>query len=136
MKYSVTQEHGYGCGAACFAFVNDISYQQAVQLLGRELSVAHGWRPADLVRELANQGLAYKSRYIRKVDYVPIQDYSIILIERSVEYPVGHYLVYFEGKYMDPWINLPENNTLSQAKSGFRDALPGKAMYILEPKSK
>lgn len=134
MKQSITQEHDYGCGVACFAFVTDNSYQQAVQLLGRDTSVAHGWRPADLVRELTKLGYAYKSCYVRKNDYVPTRDGTIILIERSAAYPVGHYFVYVHGKYMDPWINLLRDNSVNKAKSGFRDTLPGKAMYVLEPR--
>ncbi len=133
MKNSITQEHGYGCGVACFAFVNDISYKEAVHVLGHELSVRNGWRPSDLVKELANQGLTYRNKYVRKSDFIFNLDGTVVLIEPSNSYPVGHYLVRHQEKWMDPWINLPLDSNLKNAKSGFRSELPGKAMYALVP---
>lgn len=136
MNISITQEHRYGCGVACFAFVNDISYKQAVLLLGREMSVKNGWRPADLVRELKNQRHVYRNTYVRNKDFVAKNDGTIVLIEPSGSYPVGHYLVYYRGRWMDPWINLPLDNNLARAKSGYRASLPGKSMYALVPEEK
>lgn len=136
MKQSITQEHGYGCGVACFAFVNAISYKKAVKILGRELSVRNGWRPADLVKEFAKQGIHYKNRYVRKRDISFDAEGTIVLIEPSSTYSVGHYLAYHEGQWMDPWINLPYDNNLEHARSGFRVELPGKVMYELVPEQK
>lgn len=129
MKKSITQELGYGCGVACFAFACDVTFQQAVKLLGREYSVKFGWKPSDLAKELNKQGFNYKNRYVRKkaVDQA-YPDGTIVLIESSREYPVGHYLILYHGKWMDPWINLADDDNLNNATSGFRDWLPGKAL--------
>ncbi len=136
MKKSITQEFDYGCGVACFAFACDISYQQAVTKLGREQSVAHGWRPSDLVKALNDYGHMYKNHYVRKKEFYP-QHYpegTIVLIERSETYPVGHYLIKHHDQWMDPWITMPTDSKLSNARSGFRKKLPGKVMYALIPR--
>jgi hypothetical protein len=133
MKQSVTQELDYGCGVACFAFVTNMTFRQAIVFLGKEYSVASGWRPSDLVVALNLFGLNYRNNYVRKKEDVIYTDGSIVLIERSLQYPVGHYLVFQENQWMDPWINLPEDLALGNAKSGFRSKLPGKAMYALKP---
>lgn len=133
MKQSVTQKLDYGCGVACFAYICNITFEQAVDFLGKEYSVKHGWRPSDLVTALNRYGLSYKNHYIRKKQDFDFQTDTIVLIERSTDYPVGHYLVLNNDMWMDPWINMPENNDLTHAKSGFRTSLPGKAMYALTP---
>lgn len=133
MKQSITQELDYGCGVACFAFVCGMSFQDAVAYLGRDYSVKRGWRPSDLIIALNRYGLTYKNNYVRKQRHIDFSNGTIVLIERSVTYPVGHYLVLHDGEWMDPWINMPENNKLDDAESGFRAILPGKAMYALIP---
>lgn len=134
MRKSVTQQSEYGCGVACFAFVCELSYEQAVVMLGREYSVKSGWRPSDLVAQLRVGGRVYKNSYVRKQPSSHYTDNSIVLIERSVYYPVGHYLVAYQGMFMDPWINLPTNTNITEARSGFRSKLPGRAMYVLAPR--
>ena len=134
MKKSITQEFDYGCGVACFAFVTGLTYKQALKVLGREQTVKHGWRPSDLAQALNSSGRVYKNKYVRKDVTSPVYPSgTIVLIERSEEYKVGHYLVSYNGKWMDPWINLTQNSTLAHAESGFRDKLPGKPMYALVP---
>jgi len=133
MKDSITQELEYGCGVACFAFICNMTFQQAVVFLGKEYSVKHGWRPSDLVVALNRYGLSYKNNYVRKKQKIVYSNGSMVLIERSPSYPVGHYLVIHDNQWMDPWINLPEDKVLKNAKSGFRSELPGKAMYALIP---
>jgi hypothetical protein len=136
MRKSITQELDYGCGVACFAFVCNMTFREAVSFLGREYSVRHGWKPSDLIIALQQYGLNYKNSYVRKKSDYQYPDNTIVLIERStIErstiYPVGHYIVFFEGRWMDPWINMPENSKLESAESGFRIKIPGKAMYAL-----
>ena len=136
MIRSITQEFDYGCGVACFAFVTNLTYEQAVNVLGREQTVKHGWRPSDLTNALNDNGYAYKNHYVKKQNIdTNYPNGTIILIERSKEYIVGHYLVHHEGKWMDPWINLTQDSILTHAKSGFREELPGKPMYALMPTS-
>ena len=133
MRKSVTQELDYGCGVACYAFVCNVTFQEAVSFLGREYSVRHGWKPSDLIIALQRHGLNYKNNYIRKKTDHEYPENTIVLVERSPMYPVGHYLVFCKGKWMDPWINMPQNNNLKDAESGFRGELPGNAMYALTP---
>lgn len=135
MKQSITQELTYGCGVACFAFVCDITFEEAVTILGRGYSVKHGWRPSDLVAALNQYGLSYKNCYVRKKPGANYPDGTIILIERSALYPVGHYVVLHNKQWMDPWINMSEAGEVEDAESGFRLTLPGRAMYALMPTS-
>jgi hypothetical protein len=135
MKQSVTQELDYGCGVACFAFVTNMTFQQAIVFLGREYSVANGWRPTDIVAALNNFGYRYKNNYVRRKQLNSYTNGTIVLLERSIDYPVGHYLVMHNQLWMDPWINMPQNNNLFYAESGFRKELPGKVMYALIPQS-
>lgn len=134
MKQSVTQELDYGCGVACFAFICGMTFREAVAYLGREYSVKHGWRPSDLVVALNSLGLNYKNHYVRKKNITSFPVGTIALIERSLNYPVGHYLVLSEEGWMDPWINMLGNDDILHAGSGFRKDLPGRAMYALMPK--
>jgi len=134
MKKSITQEFDYGCGVACFAFVTNLTYKQAVKALGRQQTIKHGWRPSDLTNALNDSGQKYKNKYVKKSD--ASQTYpagTIVLIERSEDYKVGHYLVRHNGKWMDPWINMTQDSILAHAKSGFREELPGRPMYALIP---
>lgn len=130
---SITQKLDYGCGVACFASVCNMTFEEAVEFLGKEYSVKHGWKPSDLVLALNKFGYNYKNHYVRKRHIVAFPPKSIVLIERSKNYPVGHYLTLTPLGWMDPWINLPETNDIQKAKSGFRKELPGKAMYALVP---
>lgn len=132
---SFTQELDYGCGVACFARVCDMSFNEAIIFLGKEYSVKHGWRPSDLVTAFSLFGLEYKNHYVRKKNSVEYPVGSIVLIVRSKEYPVGHYLVLTTLGWMDPWINLSLTKDILQAKSGFREQLPGRPMYALLPVS-
>ncbi len=133
MKQSVTQELNYGCGVACFAFICNKTFKQAVELLGSEYSVKNGWRPSDLVAKLNKYGYNYKNHYVRKQPKAKYPSGTIVLLERSASYPVGHYLVLENNRWMDPWINMPENKNLVFAQSGFREKLPGQPMYALIP---
>ena len=132
---SITQKLDYGCGVACFAFACEMSFDEAVTFLGKHYSVKRGWKPSDLVTALGQFGLRYKNHYVRKKRITSYPNGSIVLIERSNSYPVGHYLILTTQGWMDPWINLPETNNIQEARSGFRKELPGKPMYGLLPVS-
>ena len=134
MRKSITQEFDYGCGIACFAFTLDISYKEATIILGPKQSLSNRFWVKDFRTALNNSGLKYTSRHIndrlRKSIY---KDGTIVLIRRSRKYIAGHYLIRHNGQWMDPWINLPFNNDIRKAKSGFRKKLPGSPMYALFP---
>lgn len=73
----------------------------------------------------------YIYKYVRpKIRKRIYQENAIVLVARSNRYPVGHYLVRYDNRWMDPWINLPKDNSIKNAKSGFRKRLPGRPMYV------
>ena len=136
MRKSVTQEFEYGCGIACYAFALNISYKDAVAILGSKQATSTRFWIKDLTMALTNAGLGYMYRYVPlNYENLCCAENSIVLIRRSKTYPAGHYLIKHNNRWMDPWMNLPENKNITQAKSGFRLELPGSAMYVIEPVS-
>jgi hypothetical protein len=132
MKKSITQEFDYGCGIACYAFAINLSYKEAATRLGAKQASSTRFWVKDLTTALNDAGAAYVSKYIkphiRKLIY---QEGTIVLIRRSKHYPSGHYLIRHNGRWMDPWINLPYDKNISHAMSGFRKRLPGTPMYAI-----
>jgi hypothetical protein len=133
VKKSITQEAPNGCGIACFAFVCNLTYKQAEDFLGPEQAKSNRFIVKHFREELNRFGLNYVSRHIK-----PGQDFSpkegtIVLLRRSKDFPVGHYLAYHAGKWMDPRINLGDDRMFLNPRSGFRNKLPGQPMYSLEP---
>lgn len=134
MRKSLTQESVYGCGVACFAFALGISYKQATVLLGQAQSSSNRFWVKDLVRALNNNGLQYERYYVKEHIKPRLdEEGAIVLIRRSKIYPAGHYLIRHQGAWMDPWINLSEDSSILNATSGFRNRLPGEAIYALLP---
>ncbi len=134
MRNSITQEFNYGCGIACFAFALNISYKEATTLLGPKQSISNRFWVKDFVLALNSSGLKYKSEHINdKLRKSIYKDGTIVLIRRTKKYIAGHYLIRHNGQWMDPWINLPFNNDINKARSGFRKRLPGSPMYALFP---
>lgn len=133
MKQSITQEAPYGCGIACFAFVCGLTYRQAEKFLGPEQAKSNRFMVKHFREELNRFGLHYGSRHVRPVQTIEPKQGTIVLLRRSPEFPVGHYLAFHEGKWMDPYINLQDDIMFSSPRSGYRDLLPGKAMYVLAP---
>ena len=134
MRESITQEFDYGCGIACFAFALNITYKEAAALLGPKQAASTRFWVRDLVNELRKQGKPYRAKYVKP--YLRRKIYetgTIVLIRRSKRYPTGHYLIRYDGMWMDPWINLVVSKNIAQAKSGFRMRLPGNPMYALLP---
>lgn len=135
MRKSITQESNYGCGIACFAFATHQKYQQAAVWLGEEQAQSNRLWCKDLATALNRYGLNYVSKYAKPHVLEKMnEEGAIVLVRRSKKYPVGHYLIRHKRVWMDPWINLPENNDIAQAKSGFRSTLPGEPMYIVSPR--
>ncbi len=134
MRESITQEFDYGCGIACFAFAFGVKYQEATLLLGKEQANSQRFWVKDLAIALNKFGLNYEAKYVKPhINRLIYKEGVIVLIKRSKNYPVGHYLIRYNSVWMDPWINLPYNNNILNAKSGFRKRLPGKPMYALIP---
>lgn len=128
---SVRQEDGLGCAVASTAFVLGISYQEAVQLFidgERRVKEKANFYCPEIVKILNGKGLNYSWKKLNKDNmHVINKDFSMVFIKRSKTYPYGHFIVSYKGKWMDPWINLPDIDI----KSGFRDKLPGKPTYAI-----
>lgn len=133
MKKSITQEMPNGCGIACFAFVAGIGYKKAEQFLGEEQAKSNRFILKHFREELNRFGLNYDSKHIRPTQTIEPIEGMIVLLRRSKQFPFGHYLAFHEGKWMDPRINLEDDRMFHNPTSGFRDVLPGQAMYTLAP---
>jgi hypothetical protein len=133
MKHPITQEYDYGCGIACFAFVTNTTYKQAATFLGEQQANSERFYCGDFVTALNHYGLAYRNKHLKPDEKYDFEEGTIVLIRRSKQYLVGHYLAYHKGQWMDPWVNSPYSKDIRKAKSGYRKRLPGKAMYALIP---
>lgn len=125
---SVTQRDPFGCGIACAAFVSRLSYKNAKKLFNNKKNAKiKGYYCQDIVNALKRKKLTYGYCYAKdsKKHLLKINN-TIVFIKRSRKYPAGHYLVYYNGNWMNPWINYPQ-----KAKSGFQKRLPGKAQWII-----
>lgn len=131
MKHSITQEAPYGCGIACFAFVANLSYKEAELFLGLEQAMSNRFTVKHFREELNRFGLNYLSKHVRPDESIEPKDGMIVLLRRSKQFPVGHYLAYHKGKWMDPYINLDTDSLFQNPNSGFRESLPGQPMYVL-----
>ncbi len=131
MRNSITQEAPYGCGIACFAFVAGLTYKQAEEFLGQNQAKSNRFIVKHFRQELNRFGLNYISKHIKPGQPIEPTEGMIVLLRRSRQFPVGHYLAYYNGKWMNPWINLSDDSLFQNRKSGFHDVLPGKVMYVL-----
>jgi hypothetical protein len=132
MKQAVRQQHDFGCGAACVAFAAKVSYQESVNVLGAQKASHTGFSCEELVKGLAEFGLTYEFKYIKPRMRKRIhEEGTIVFIRRSKRYPSGHYIIRHNKHWMDPWINLPINKNIYQARPGFRKRLPGKPIYVI-----
>jgi hypothetical protein len=132
MKRSIVQKDNFGCGAACVAFVVGREYEEIARSLGKKQAQTRGFMCRELKAELEKHGFTYILKYVPKMQNQMYANGAIVFIKRSAEYPHGHYLASYEGRWMDPWINL-SHESLRGAKSGFRERLPGQAQYALLP---
>lgn len=134
MRRSVTQKDNYGCGVACLSFVANVSYREVIEKLGKGKAGRKGYYCKELVSFLQKLGLLYTYRYLKpRLRRRIYQEGIIVYIKKSKKYPAGHYLVRYQKFWMDPWINFPNNQKINEAKSGFRQRLPGKPIYAISP---
>lgn len=126
----IAQEHPFGRGVACVAFVLSTSYQCSLKLFnaGKNKVNTKGFLCREIVNILNNAGLNYHYKYVSsKIREKIYTSRTIVFIKRSKKYPAGHYLVRKNNKWMDPWINFPHKNI----KAGFRARLPGRPIYAI-----
>lgn len=126
---AVRQEHFSGCAIACVASISNISYRKAIKSFenGNEWAKFRGFYCHEIINALEKIGFKYSLKYVkrRKGHVYPIG--TIVFIGKTGMHPVGHYLLFTEKGWMDPWINFPRLN----AKAGFRKKLPGKPVYAI-----
>ena len=133
---SITQEHDFGCGLACVAFVTANTYSTIVSYINREQAAQKGFYCKELCLLLKRFGLDYSHRHVNSCLRSTIyKEGTIVFIKRSKRYPAGHYLVRHNTLWMDSWINFPKDRNIANAISGFRKRLPGKVQYILFKKN-
>lgn len=129
---AIKQEHTYGCGVACVAFILCTNYTLIISSFdnGEYKAEKLGFYCGELTSFLNSMGLKYKWKYVksrlRKKIY---KEGSIVFIKKSRKYPTGHYLTRCNRGWMDSWINHPS----VFIKSGFRKRLPGKPAYAILP---
>ena len=128
---AVKQEDGLGCAVACVAFLLNIPYSEAVTLFAdgkRRVREEANFYCPEITQILNDAGFKYGWKKLsEKPEDIIYNNYSIVFIERSPKYPYGHFLCRYDGKWMDPYINLPNNNI----EAGFRKELPGKPTYTV-----
>lgn len=129
----VKQEDGLGCAVASVAFVLGVPYSEALKLFvdgKRRVKEEANFYCPELVRILNSKGLNYSWKKLKNENMEVINnDLSIVFIKRSYKYPYGHFLCRYKDKWMDPWINLPDE----KIETGFRDNLPGEPTYAVFP---
>ena len=134
MKRTVVQKHSRGCGLACIAFVLEVKYSKIAKFVRQSKKLKDGLTCREIVNILGNFGKSYSYKYLKPRLLKDIyQDNVIVYIKKSRDYPSGHYLVYSDNLWMDPWINFTQSRKISEAKSGWRKSLPGKPIYVLFP---
>ena len=126
----VVQEDPLGCGIACVAAVLMVSYQESLDLFddGQRKAKEVGFFCKEIVMALKKRGLEYEYKYIKdKLRKRIYKKGTIVFLRRFKKYSSGHYLCRLNNKWMDPWINFPNENR----KAGFRKRLPEKPIYII-----
>lgn len=128
----IPQEHAMGCGLACVAFLVGISYQRVVSLDDEPRRAwTRGYYCPELVELLSRLGRKYKWRAVtRRLRSIQIPNGSIVFVERSEEWPEGHYFVKVaENKYMNPWVNSP---SIKSVRAGFQKKV-GVITHVITP---
>lgn len=128
---AVKQEDNLGCAVACVAFVLKLPYSNALTLFKdgkRRVKEKASFYCPEIVQILKTSGLNYSWKKISVSNLsLTKNNYSVVFIKKSKSHPFGHFLVRYNEKWMDPWINLPEKNI----KAGFRNELPGDPTYAI-----
>jgi hypothetical protein len=127
----VKQEDGLGCAVAATAFILQISYQESLRLFidgERRVKDEANFYCPEITAILNNAGLKYDWKKLPKgIKESDIPNHSIVFVKKSKKLPFGHFLAKYNNLWMDPWINLPDQNI----KADFRSELPGKPTYLI-----
>ena len=134
VKPPVTQLDEYGCGVACVAFLLDLPYRSALDLLGAERARTFGFLCSELAGALGVHGRPYYARSVNlRLPRMP--EGSIAFVPPSSVYPAGHYLARHAGRWADSWANFPVNRDIRAAVAGYRRSLPSRPSWGLLPES-
>lgn len=133
MEASVTQRHGYGCGAACVAFITGRNYDEVVARMGIEKAPRQGYLCPELVSALKHYGYNYTYHRVESNHQREYSDGSIVFVTPTSSHVGGHFLVRHGGLWMDSWINLVAGSKIADAQSGFRSDLPGSPVWEILP---
>ena len=88
MLESITQQHDYGCGVACVAFVTSKSYKYTLKVLRADAAKVKGFFCKDLVIALSTYGSAYGYKYLKpRLRWRIYEDRVIVYIKKSKHYP-------------------------------------------------
>lgn len=135
MKELIVQKDDYGCGAACVAFIVGKSYDETVHLLGKYGAIARGYSLKELVDVLRFYGHSYAYKRADPKSNAPnYVNGTIVYIDVPRDYDQGHYLVKCAEGWFDPWVNLPHNKDILEAKAGIVRHLTSKPLWIAYPR--
>lgn len=96
------QETEYGCGHACVAMVANISFSEAVALVGKKGATC----TKDLIRALTFRNIVCgtKLKRLKKGEQPPSPSILKIVFEDA---STGHWVVFWNGKVYDPEDSKP-----------------------------
>ena len=120
-----------GCAIACSASLAGLTYKQMREYFtdGEIKEGYAGFYNRDIVNALNNKGIIAKAYSIKRWGNRKIKTGTIVFIERSQKYNVGHYLLKTKDGWMNPWMNCP---IIKPAKAGFMMNLPSKIRWVIE----
>jgi hypothetical protein len=129
----VAQRHPMSCGLACVSFITGESYDTIVDGEPQVKLEEAGFLCPELVDKLEEHGQHYSWKKLEEDERDgDFKVGDIVFIEPSNAIPGGHFLAKSTAGWMDPWINLDLARPFAaEAEAGFRDALPGRAEYLV-----
>lgn len=119
-----------GCALACIAYLSGKTYQDVLSITRNpEGAWTIGYYNDEIVETLEKLGLKnYVGDEISDNDKRINLNNIIVFCDRCTDLPEGHFLAKKNGKWMNPWINMPN---IAPAKSGFTETLPSKPSWII-----
>lgn len=123
---AVRQEDPMGCGVACVVFLLGKTYRQTLKLfLNSETKASTtGFVSKELVKVLGND---YRVGFAKRNKSKIYMDGSIVFMRRGKKYTHGHFVARLNGRWMNPYINLPEY----PIQAGFQKRLPEQPAFVI-----
>lgn len=127
----ISQEHPMGCAVACVASLNQMKYQEALELFEeKENAWTRGFYCSEIVKALKALGRSYSYEEYSplKHTFVLRKAGTIAFVMPCSKYPSGHFLVRSSNGWMNPWTNFP---LMKPVKAAIEKRLPGKVSWII-----